>query len=605
MFDDMSLATADVGDDKSVTSVATFSFHESQHQLGLEGFCHLDDVFEGSTSISTTAHTNAPNNKIDGVVSSADITATKGSEATSKFNMQLPDDDSEHESSPLMIISGTSMMFETYDLDKSFQMISFRDDSERSTKGYNIYISTGAIGGGGGGYSTDDSKDYHSYEKQMEVTDDCAINEAMLQNFDYEIRSSQELQERQQEQPEHQQQLLQKRQGQHVPLQSLNFQQQQIQEQQKLKQQQQQQENEDSRWLQQIYLKQEQLHYQQQEQLRLLHVQQQHQQELLLKILQEEQELQYQKQLLLQQEEEKQQQQQQHQWFIPKSLQQTNKSNRVNTMNASEYVRHVQQEYEMDMPTGGELHTICIDSQLTWDEKLIYAKEILFQDPGSIRRPVTIRTLQVTTQRVKYNPKTKKVQLDKTKATELAPQPYKYPLNLAIYHNKNDNNNSNNVLDGSTYDSYNNINENERQAKYTFFELLILTDPSVITLPDGPIRQETTSLHLLFRHMTEETRLVDIMIVNNPICPHIVDALGNVPLHVIVQYATTVHHSVPIMEIVQHLLVLYPDALYRKNHNGMTPYELALQRSTDCPKAIMEYLSYQVKQQQHIINESK
>jgi hypothetical protein len=141
-------------------------------------------------------------------------------------------------------------------------------------------------------------------------------------------------------------------------------------------------------------------------------------------------------------------------------------------------------------------------------------QDLLLVDPEAIRRPVTVPG-----------------------------QPYKYPLNLAIHHN----------------------------ATADVILLLLEADPSVTSLPDGDENQG--SLHILLhqqRNHPDILSLVDSFLLAHPSCTQIQDSHGCVPLH------TAVFHQAEL-DIIRHLVIVYPEALRIENHHQDTPVALATQ----------------------------
>jgi hypothetical protein len=139
-------------------------------------------------------------------------------------------------------------------------------------------------------------------------------------------------------------------------------------------------------------------------------------------------------------------------------------------------------------------------------------QDLLRVDPEAIRRPVT-----------------------------LPGEPYKYPLNLAIHYN----------------------------ATADVIRLLLEADPTVTSLPDGDEKQG--SLHILLhqqRNHPEILSLIDSFLLAHPTCTQIEDSHGCVPLH------TAVYHQAEL-DIIRHLVIIYPEALRIENHHLETPVALA------------------------------
>jgi hypothetical protein len=143
-------------------------------------------------------------------------------------------------------------------------------------------------------------------------------------------------------------------------------------------------------------------------------------------------------------------------------------------------------------------------------------QDLLLVDPEAIRRPVTSMPGEI----------------------------YKYPLNLAIHYN----------------------------ATADVIRLLLEADPTVTTLPDGDENQG--SLHILLSHRQRDLPdilpLVDSFLLAHPTCTQIRDSHGCVPLH------TAVYHQAKL-DIIRHLVIIYPEALRIQNEHQETPVALATQ----------------------------
>jgi hypothetical protein len=140
--------------------------------------------------------------------------------------------------------------------------------------------------------------------------------------------------------------------------------------------------------------------------------------------------------------------------------------------------------------------------------------DLLLVDPEAIRRPVPVPG-----------------------------EPYKYPLNLAIHYN----------------------------ATADVIRMLLEADPTVTSLPDGDENQG--SLHILLRQQRNRhdmLPLVDSFLLAHPTCTQIQDSHGCVPLH------TAVYHQAEL-DIIRHLVIIYPEALRIENRHQETPVALATQ----------------------------
>jgi hypothetical protein len=141
-------------------------------------------------------------------------------------------------------------------------------------------------------------------------------------------------------------------------------------------------------------------------------------------------------------------------------------------------------------------------------------QDILLMDPEAIRRPVT-----------------------------MPGESYKYPLNLAIHNN----------------------------ATADVIRLLLAADPTVTSLPDGDENQG--SLHILLRQQRNRhdiLPLVDSCLLAHPTCAQIKDIHGCFPLH------TAVYHEAEL-DVIRHLVIIYPEALQIQNRHQETPVTLATQ----------------------------
>jgi hypothetical protein len=154
-------------------------------------------------------------------------------------------------------------------------------------------------------------------------------------------------------------------------------------------------------------------------------------------------------------------------------------------------------------------------------------QDLLLLDPEAIRRPVTVPD-----------------------------EPYKYPLNLAIHYN----------------------------ATADVIRMLLEADPTVTSLPDGVENQG--SLHILLRqhcNRRDILPLVDSFLLAHPACAQIQDSNGCVPLHM------AVHHQVEL-DIIRHLVIIYPEALRIQNRHQETPVALAMQLGSESLTCVATFL---------------
>jgi hypothetical protein len=154
-------------------------------------------------------------------------------------------------------------------------------------------------------------------------------------------------------------------------------------------------------------------------------------------------------------------------------------------------------------------------------------QDLLLLDPEAIRRPVTV-----------------------------SGEPYKYPLNLAIHYN----------------------------ATADVIRMLLEVDPTVTSLPDGAANQG--SLHILLRQQRNRRDmlpLVDRFLLAHPTCTQMQDSHGCVPLHI------AVYHRVEL-DIIRHLVIIYPEALRIQNRHQETPVALAMKVGSESLTCVATFL---------------
>lgn len=195
------------------------------------------------------------------------------------------------------------------------------------------------------------------------------------------------------------------------------------------------------------------------------------------------------------------------------------------------------------------LHQALVDGASLSD-----VQAILRLDAGAISRSVSL-----TTERQVYCPVLRR------HVTRTAREQHTYPLHLAL----------------------------AKGAHPPIIEALIDADPSVLLVRDGPQR-DTPLLVLLkarqssslcdHRHPRAMVDLVDRMLLEVPFCASVVDRHGNTPLHAAASRSAS-------LEVVQHLCILYPEALGLPNGQGKLPHELARWRGTHIAgDAVSDYL---------------
>jgi hypothetical protein len=172
---------------------------------------------------------------------------------------------------------------------------------------------------------------------------------------------------------------------------------------------------------------------------------------------------------------------------------------------------------------------------------------ILNQDPKAASRPFLMKKVKKV-----YNPVSWKVE------SKVVPETYQYPLNLAI--------------------SY--------KASPDVLDYLVEVAPQVLSLQDG----KSCSLHILLHHKPTDVVSADMMLLKKPEMVSWTDFKKNSALHVAASCGASI-------QTVQHMTVVYPEALLQPNFHGQIPLELAQRMSSVCSEEVCDYLWNQVDQQ--------
>lgn len=187
----------------------------------------------------------------------------------------------------------------------------------------------------------------------------------------------------------------------------------------------------------------------------------------------------------------------------------------------------------------GELQYACAKL----DESAALIERILANDPFAASK----RGL-ISLTKLKYNYKTASV------TSSLESCPYEYALNVAVQH----------------------------RAAPLILKLLIDAFPAVLSLEDG---NKESPLHVLMRYKAGDSETTKVMLSHRIDLVMSTDAKGNTPLHTLVMSA--VPESLGLVRLLCHL---HPAALEQRNRNGLTPVDLAQQRTSLCPPDIALYL---------------
>lgn len=136
---------------------------------------------------------------------------------------------------------------------------------------------------------------------------------------------------------------------------------------------------------------------------------------------------------------------------------------------------------------------------------------------------------------------------------KLTKEPYTYPLNLAIRYKV-----CNQVLD-----------------------MLVDAAPQVLTRVDGSLRE--TPLAVVLKYQPKNVTLFDKLLLDCPSAAMVKDRYDNTITHIGARQGVDV-------EMVRHMVILHPESLAQRNFHGLTPCELAQQRTSLGTDAVATFL---------------
>lgn len=199
-------------------------------------------------------------------------------------------------------------------------------------------------------------------------------------------------------------------------------------------------------------------------------------------------------------------------------------------------------------PPSTPLHTAVVRTNVTAKEiDLLLRQNAKFASVSAVLPPIQTMVMDPLT---------------RTLQPKVLPQPYTYPLHLAIFY----------------------------KASVDILQMLISAAPSVLLLRDGP-NQETPLLLLLKKHQTlsylssvDLIQLIDAMLLKNPKCALLPDRHLNTALH------TACAYGIASVDIVRHLFIVHPHALWKRNQNGQTPLQLAQRQTVTTPEDVAVFL---------------
>jgi hypothetical protein len=184
------------------------------------------------------------------------------------------------------------------------------------------------------------------------------------------------------------------------------------------------------------------------------------------------------------------------------------------------------------------LHRACSGRNLSLES----VQGILREDPGAASRQHTLFKEEKVYNYISHRIETKKVR-----------ESYTYPLNMAL----------------------------EKAASAAVTKSLIEADKDVLARKDG-LEQEG-SLHILLKHQSNNTNTVDAILMANPSSVFVEDRHFNTPLHVACRSGAS-------MDVIRHLLIIYPEALTKRNFHGLTPLDVARNNSHMCNDGVASFL---------------
>jgi hypothetical protein len=190
------------------------------------------------------------------------------------------------------------------------------------------------------------------------------------------------------------------------------------------------------------------------------------------------------------------------------------------------------------------LHRACSQKKLS----LEIVKGILREDPWAAGRQQTLFTEAKVYNYLSYRLETKTVR-----------ESYTFALNLAL----------------------------ENQVDLTVVKSLIEADKTVLSKKDG--LEKEGSLHVALKQKQANISTVDAIILANPSSVQVEDRHFNTPLHIACRSAAS-------MDVIRHLWILYPEALFKRNFNGLTPLDLARNNGIMCSNEVSNFLWNKVQE---------
>ena len=184
------------------------------------------------------------------------------------------------------------------------------------------------------------------------------------------------------------------------------------------------------------------------------------------------------------------------------------------------------------------LHRACCNPKVSCSEIEI----LIRRDPFAASRSAVLRSVKAV-----YSP------ILQRSTNKVVKEPYTYPLNLAI------------------------VNKASSQV----IELLIDAAPEILATKDGSLQE--TPLALFLKYHPHDVSTFDKMLLDCPYSSGIKDRQDNTLAHIGARQGVAV-------EMMRHITILYPDSLTARNFHGLTPIELAQQRTSTSSEAIAQFL---------------
>ena len=185
-----------------------------------------------------------------------------------------------------------------------------------------------------------------------------------------------------------------------------------------------------------------------------------------------------------------------------------------------------------------ELHSLYCRGNASADD----IRMALARDPTAASRQVTLKA-----NRKVYDHVSGKIHLRQKN------EPYKYPINLAICY----------------------------KSSLEVIKMLMDAAPHVTHLPDG-VEQET-SLHVMLKYSPSFVQGIDTLLLHNPTNTSPADRQRNTLLHTACRCGAS-------LEVLRHLIILYPDALHQRNLHNELPIQLAQRNSVLCTPEVAAYV---------------